>query len=225
MRSHVVKNSGQCSHFKRIVIRNGDVMLTTFGGGKRRWLPAWRVTTYPRRPSRLARSAPETSLGNFILPTAAVSTGAQPASTSSRTKCKRITFGAFPSSKWQFTASRTCLRRPSKVSASVKMDSPKARAVKPPSTASSIKKIISFMCPARKTCLESFRDSAIVGKNRLGSTRDLVTYHSSLPPLRRCNDSTFQPITWRWPMCAGVLNKPQINGETKLRAAVRGWNA
>ena len=23
-------------------------------------------------------------------------------------KCKRITFGAFPSSKWQFTASRTC---------------------------------------------------------------------------------------------------------------------
>jgi len=26
-------------------------------------------------------------------------------------------------------------------------------------------------------------------------------------------------------MCAEVLNKPQIKGETKLRAAVRRWNA
>jgi hypothetical protein len=25
-------------------------------------------------------------------------------------------------------------------------------------------------------------------------------------------------------MCDGVLNKPQINGETKLPSAVRGWN-
>jgi hypothetical protein len=34
------------------------------------------VSAYPKRPSRLARSAPETSLGNFILPTEATSTGA-----------------------------------------------------------------------------------------------------------------------------------------------------
>ena len=26
-------------------------------------------------------------------------------------------------------------------------------------------------------------------------------------------------------MCAVILNKPQIKGETKLPAAVRGWNA
>ena len=26
-------------------------------------------------------------------------------------------------------------------------------------------------------------------------------------------------------MCDGVLNKPQVKGETKLALAVRGWNA
>src|SRR5437762_12836871 len=121
----------------------------------------------PKRPSRLARSAPETFLGNFVLPKGAVPTGAQQASTSSRTKYNRITFGAFPSSKWQFTASRTCCRRVSNVSASVKIDSPKARAVKPPSTASSIRKMISFMFYSSKR-LKTLRDSPLIRKNALG---------------------------------------------------------
>jgi len=66
------------------------------------------------------------------------------ARTSSRTKCSLTTLGALPSSKWQRTASRTCLCRLSISSASVKMDSPSARAVNPPSGASSTTKIISF---------------------------------------------------------------------------------
>lgn len=32
MRSHVIKNSGQCSHFKRIVIGNRDMMLAALSG-------------------------------------------------------------------------------------------------------------------------------------------------------------------------------------------------
>lgn len=67
------------------------------------------------------------------------------ASTSSRTKCSRITFGPSPSSKWQRTASRTLPRNSSRVSASVKMLCPSARAVYPPSSASSIWKMSSFI--------------------------------------------------------------------------------
>jgi hypothetical protein len=32
MRSHVIKNSGQCSHFKRVVIGNRDMMLAALSG-------------------------------------------------------------------------------------------------------------------------------------------------------------------------------------------------
>ena len=32
MRSHVIKNSGQCSHFQRIVIGNRDMMLAALSG-------------------------------------------------------------------------------------------------------------------------------------------------------------------------------------------------
>ena len=51
---------------------------------------------------------------------------------------------------------------------------PRARAVKPPSPASSIKKMISFM-HARKAPLDcrDFRDSAVIGKNPLGSSMAL----------------------------------------------------
>ena len=34
MRSHVVKNSGQRSHFERVVIRNRDMMLVVLAGGQ-----------------------------------------------------------------------------------------------------------------------------------------------------------------------------------------------
>src|SRR5207249_10643303 len=96
-----------------------------------------------------------------------LSTGAQQARTSSRTKCNRITFGAVPSSKWQFTASRTCCRRVSNVSASVQMDGPKERAVKPHSTAFSIRKMISFMFYSSKRP-KTLRDSPLIRKNALG---------------------------------------------------------
>jgi hypothetical protein len=106
MRGDIGKNSSQRSHFERVVIGNRDVMPTTLARSQSQVAARLPCDLVAESPSRLARSAPETSLGSFILPTEAVSTGAQPASTSSRTKCKRITFGAFPSSKWQFTASR-----------------------------------------------------------------------------------------------------------------------
>jgi hypothetical protein len=32
MRSHITKNGGQCSHFKRIVIGNRDMMLAALSG-------------------------------------------------------------------------------------------------------------------------------------------------------------------------------------------------
>jgi hypothetical protein len=32
MRGHIIKNSRQCSHLKRVVIRNRDMMLTALGG-------------------------------------------------------------------------------------------------------------------------------------------------------------------------------------------------
>jgi hypothetical protein len=99
MGSYVAKNSSQCSHFERVVIGNRDMMLPALAGSQPQVAARLPCDFVPKRPSRLARSAPETSLGNFILPKGAVSTGAQQASTSSRTKCKRITFGAFPSSK------------------------------------------------------------------------------------------------------------------------------
>lgn len=60
------------------------------------------------------------------------------AMTSSLTKWSRMTAGPSPSSKWHRTASRICSRISSIVSASVKMDTPKALAVYPPSSASSI---------------------------------------------------------------------------------------
>ena len=56
------------------------------------------------------------------------------------------------------------------MSASVKIDSPKARAVKPPSAASSIKKMISFMTYRLKGAFQitqSFRDSLFIGKDAL----------------------------------------------------------
>src|SRR5215217_5163244 len=52
-----------------------------------------------------------------------------------------MTRGPFPASKWQRTASRTISRRPSRSSASAKIDSPRARAVNPPSGASCTRKI------------------------------------------------------------------------------------
>jgi hypothetical protein len=48
--------------------------------------------------------------------------------TSSRAKCRRITLGDWPSSKWQRTASRTCAWIASTVSASTKIERPSARA-------------------------------------------------------------------------------------------------
>jgi hypothetical protein len=43
MRSHVAKNSGQCSHFERVVIGNSDMMLVALARGQ------------PQMTARLAR--------------------------------------------------------------------------------------------------------------------------------------------------------------------------
>src|SRR5207237_8782816 len=108
----------------------------------------------------------------------------------------------FPSSKWQCTSSITCCRRVSNVSASVKMDSPKARAVKPPSTDSSITKMISFISYRSKAPLYSARFSAN-SQERSGeqsarrrghseSLRESLTFEF---PLQRFNDSTNHAAT------------------------------
>ena len=59
--------------------------------------------------------------------------------TSSRTACRRIRSGCSPSSKWHCTASRMAAFSSSHESASVKIEWPKARAIYPPSSASSTK--------------------------------------------------------------------------------------
>jgi hypothetical protein len=72
MRSHVIKNSGQCSHFKRIVVGNRHMMLTALSGRQPQMATRLPCDFVPRRASRLARSAPEISLGNFTFPSEAV---------------------------------------------------------------------------------------------------------------------------------------------------------
>lgn len=62
------------------------------------------------------------------------------ASTSSRVMCRRMRLGMRSGSKWQCTASRTWVCNSGRVSASVKMSAPMARATKPPSGASSTTK-------------------------------------------------------------------------------------
>jgi hypothetical protein len=66
---------------------------------------------------------------------------------SSRTKWRRTNLGRAASSKWQRTASRTFSWRPSSVSASVNIEAPSARAVYPPSGASSATNTISVGMP------------------------------------------------------------------------------
>src|SRR5205809_2911618 len=71
-----------------------------------------------------------------------------------------MTCGPVASSKWQATASRTCCRNSSTLSASLKIDCPKARAVQPPSGASSTRKIISLIAflirPGSVSCQDLF---------------------------------------------------------------------
>lgn len=65
------------------------------------------------------------------------------AKSSSRTMWSRMTRGISASPKWHFTASRTATWSSAQLSASVKIDSPRARAVNPPSEDSSTAKMIS----------------------------------------------------------------------------------
>lgn len=102
------------------------------------------------------------------------------ASTSSRTKCKRITLGPVSSSKWQRTASRTFARKLSRVSASVKMAWPSARAVYPPSATSSTWKTISFMRASRISAGPSYCKHTKVG---IGSRSATSIFQSPTPIL------------------------------------------
>src|SRR5919106_424631 len=133
--SHVRKNSGERSDADGIVVGNRDVVLAVPLG----------------RQANMATGLTGDLVAEFAQSPGEVASGQIPrqshaAKTSSRTKCRRITFGRSASSKWQRTASRTASRSASTSSASVKIECPRARATKPPSGASSTAKMISLGC-------------------------------------------------------------------------------
>ena len=76
MRGHVTKNSSQRSHFKRVVIGNGDVMLAALPDRQPQVTARLPRDFVAQAPQPFSKVAPETSLGNFILPREAMSTGA-----------------------------------------------------------------------------------------------------------------------------------------------------
>ena len=118
---------------------DGDAMLTTFEGGQAKMAPGLA-----------GPPVTEIAEGSCELITGDVARKSQAVMTSSRTKWRRMILGTSSSSKWQRTASRTFTCRPAMSSASVKIDYPRARAVKPPSGASSTRKITSdaLRCPS-----------------------------------------------------------------------------
>jgi hypothetical protein len=140
--SDVAQDASQRPDPEGRVPRNSDMMFTALEGGQPNM--AAGLTAHPvaevseRLRGIVARDVPRQS---------------QAVMTSSRTKWRRIILGSWLSSKWQRTASRTLSYRSAGPSASVKMDSPRALAVKPPSGASSTRKINS---DARRLCLERF---------------------------------------------------------------------
>lgn len=111
---------------------DGDVMLPTLERRQAKMAPGLAV-----------HPVAEVSESSRELVTGDVARKPQAEMTSSRTKWRRMIRGAFSSSKWHRTASRMFACRPGMSSASVKIDSPSARAVKPPSGASSTRKISS----------------------------------------------------------------------------------
>lgn len=120
MGRHIREDAAQRSHPKRLVVGHRDVMLAAStrrepnvrSGSARR-----AGAEGPERTRQLASREVPRELHAKI--------------TSSRTKWRRITFGAAPSSKWQRTASRTRARSSPSVSASVKIEAPSARAYTP----------------------------------------------------------------------------------------------
>lgn len=94
--SNVAENRGKGADAKGTVSGNGDVMLATFQGGKAEMAASLAGDSVPEHTQRSGEFLPREIPGK---PHAVI--------TSSRTKWRRISLGACPSSKWHRTASRT----------------------------------------------------------------------------------------------------------------------
>ena len=121
------------------VVGNHEMMLATLRGGQADVTAGLSCNLITELAEGLCEVIPRKVTGK---PHTAI--------TSSRTWCSLTTLGDFPSAKWHHTASRTFVWSSLSVSASVKIDSPSARAVKPPSGASYTTKISSFMRTSSK---------------------------------------------------------------------------
>ena len=118
MSRDLAEDRGECPDPQWIMPRDGDVVLAVLDGGQAEM--AAGLT------GDLIAEASECTTKVIAGQAAGQPHGAM---TSSRTKCRRRTLGSLPSSKWQRTASRIWPCRLSRSSASVKMASPRARAV------------------------------------------------------------------------------------------------
>jgi hypothetical protein len=116
--SHVAEDFGKGANFELLVGRDRDVMFRTFEF---------------RCDSNVAASLasgfiPELAQSANKVFAAQVAGKLQAGMTSSLTMWRRMTLGFCPFSKWQETASRIMVFNSSRVSASVKMEKPRARA-------------------------------------------------------------------------------------------------
>lgn len=114
--------------------RHGDVMLGRYVRGQPKMAAGCPPYAIPGDCDQLDEVRARKVAGKF-----------HAAITSSRTKCRRIILGDAPASKWQRTASCTCVCMSSIDSARAKVDSPKARAAYPPSGECLTTKMISLM--------------------------------------------------------------------------------
>jgi hypothetical protein len=143
---HLIHDSAESSKPEGPMPRDSDMVFPCVCVVNRMWLPVCLVSTYPNLANARTRSSPDTSRGSLIRQAflRVPSEGGSPSVVSA-------------SSKWQRTASRTCSCSSSSVSASVKIAGPSARAVQPPSGASSITKMLSFIVVEQRLARSSMR--------------------------------------------------------------------
>ena len=115
---HVVEYARKRSDSEALMARNGHMVLAACGCCQpdvRTFLSCWLIAELPQYTDEFVCRKITRQLHGWSI--------------SSRTMCKRMIFGTCPSSKWHATASRIPSRNSGSVSASVKIDSPSARAV------------------------------------------------------------------------------------------------
>src|SRR5262249_9727117 len=174
VRRHVTEDTSQRTDAQGVVRRDRHVVLAALGGREPHvaaGLPCDPIADVLERPGERDAGHVARQLHAEI--------------TSSRTKCRRMTFGDSPASKWQRTASRTCSWMPATVSASAKIDRPSARATYPPSGASSTTKITSSIALGTKGAYQHPS-----GQSRLGSS---ATRGIPSPPGRVSNAPAHPP--------------------------------